>query len=121
MNDFFNNYFNIRKIIEEKREYQQQMARVNRLPDDYQYVFKKIQKHMWSYVSGAGYDMMEIHYGLIDLFEDGAASGRPVLEITGPDVAAFTEELLKNVQTYTENRKEKLNRDINRKFGKDHL
>jgi hypothetical protein len=28
MSDFFDNYFNIKKIIESKREYRQQMARV---------------------------------------------------------------------------------------------
>ena len=110
---------NIKKIIESKREYKQQMARVEALPKDYQYVFKKIQGHMWNFASGDGYDMLKLHYELIDLFEAGAAEGKQVLEITGEDVAAFCDELLRNARTYTENWREKLNRDIMKKFGKE--
>jgi DNA-binding ferritin-like protein (Dps family) len=81
MSEFFDNYFNIKKMIESKREYRQQMARVEALPKDYQYVFKKIQGHMWMFAAGSGYDMMEIHSGLIELFEAGAADGKHVLEL----------------------------------------
>ena len=78
MNKFFDDYFNISKMIKSKREYKQQMVRVNALPKDYQYVFKEIQSHMWQFVSGAGYDMMEVQYGLIDLFKEGVAEGKSV-------------------------------------------
>lgn len=118
MSDFFDTYFNIRKMIKSKREYKQQMARVEALPEDYQYVFKKIQSHMWMFAAGSGYDMMKIHYDLIDLFEEGAAEGKHVLEITGQDVAAFCEELLRSASTYTGNWREALNRDILKKLGK---
>lgn len=116
MTDFFNHYFNLKKIMESKREYRQNMARVQALPEDYQYVFKKIQEHMWSFAAGHGYDMLQIHYDLIDLFENGAAEGKTVLEITGEDVAAFCDELLKSAKTYTDDRREKLNRDILKKL-----
>ncbi len=118
MSEFFDNYFNIKKMIESKREYRRQMARVKALPEDYQYVFKKIQSHMWMFAAGSGYDMMKIHYDLIELFEAGAAEGKPVLEITGEDVAAFCDELLRNARTYTEDWRESLNRDILKKLGK---
>ncbi len=118
MSEFFDNYFNIKKMIESKREYKQQMARVEALPKDYQYVFKKIQGHMWMFAAGSGYDMLKIHYDLIELFETGAADGKHVLEITGEDVAAFCDELLRNARTYTEDWREALNRDILKKFGK---
>ncbi|MDR3136315.1 MAG: DUF1048 domain-containing protein [Coriobacteriales bacterium] len=117
MGDFFNNYLNIPRMLREKREYRQQMARVEALPKDYRLVFKKIQNHMWMFAAGAGYDMMKIHYDLIELFEEGAASGKPVLEVTGQDVAAFCDELLQNTQTYTENWRKRLNRDISEKLG----
>lgn len=117
MTEFFDNYFNIKKIIQSKKEYKQHMARVEALPEDYQYVFKKIQSHMWMFASGAGYDMMKIHYDLIELFEAGAAYGKHVLEITGKDVASFCEELLKSASTYTENWREALNNDILNKVG----
>jgi DNA-binding ferritin-like protein (Dps family) len=119
MSEFFDNYFNIKKMIESKREYRQQMARVEALPKDYQYVFKKIQGHMWMFAAGSGYDMMEIHSGLIELFEAGAADGKHVLEITGEDVAAFCDELLCSARTYTEDWRESLNRDILKKLGKE--
>jgi DNA-binding ferritin-like protein (Dps family) len=116
--DFFNDYLNIPRMIEEKRVYRQQMARVDALPDDYRYVFKKIQHHMWMFAAGSGYDMMKIHYELIELFEEGAANGKGVLEVTGKDVAAFCDELLRSTQTYTENWREKLNRDVAERLGK---
>lgn len=119
MTEFFDNYFNIKKIIESKREYKQKMARVEALPKDYQYVFKKIQEHMWMFAAGAGYDMMKIHYGLIELFETGAADGKHVLEITGKDVAGFCDELMRSASTYTENWRESLNRDILKKLGEE--
>lgn len=118
MSEFFDTYFNIKKMIKSKREYKQQMARVQALPKDYQYVFKKIQKHMWMFAAGSGYDMLKIHYDMIELFEDGAADGKHVLEITGEDVAAFCDELLRSARTYTENWREALNRDILKTLGK---
>lgn len=119
MSNFFDNYFNIKKIIESKRMYKRHMARVEALPKDYQYVFKKIQRHMWMFASGSGYDMMKLHYDLIELFETGAADGKHVLEVTGEDVALFCDELLRNARTYTENWRETLNRDILKKLGKE--
>lgn len=119
MSGFFDDYFNIKKMIQSKREYKQHMARVEALPKDYQYVFKKIQSHMWMFAAGSGYDMMKVHYDLIELFEAGAADGKQVLEITGEDVASFCDELLRSARTYTENWREALNRDIQKKFRKE--
>ena len=118
MREFFDNYFNIGKVIRSKRAYRQQMARVNALPEDYRYVFKKIQSHMWMFAAGSGYDMMKVHSDLIELFESGAAEGKRVLEITGEDVAAFCDELLRSARTYTEDWREALNRDIRKRFEK---
>jgi len=108
----------IQKIIGDKKEYREQMARVAALPADYRFVFDKIQHYMWNFAAGSGYDMLKIHYELIDLFEAGAAEGKPVLEITGADVAAFSDELLRNARTYAEDWRRKLNREIAEKLGK---
>ena len=116
MSNFFDDYFNIKRMIEEKKAYKQQMQRVNALPADYQYVFKKIQGYTWQFVAGAGYDMMELHWGLLELFEEGASEGKPVLEVTGEDVAGFVDELLKNTRTNTEDWRAKLNREIHDKI-----
>jgi DNA-binding ferritin-like protein (Dps family) len=118
MREFFDNYLNIKKIIEGKREYKRQMARVEAMPEDYRHVFKKIQSHMWMFAAGSGYDMMKIHYDLLELFEEGAANGKGVLEITGEDVASFCGELMRSARTYTEDWREKLNRDIINKIGR---
>ncbi|MDR3148655.1 MAG: DUF1048 domain-containing protein [Oscillospiraceae bacterium] len=99
MSKFFDHYLNIKKMIADKREYKRQMSRVDALPEDYRYVFKKIQSHMWMFASGSGYEMIKIHYDLIDLFEDGAANKKGVLEVTGEDVAAFCDELLRSAGT----------------------
>ena len=118
MKQFFDDYFNIKKIRSEKKEYKAMMERVKALPEDYQYVFKKIQSHMWMFTSGAGYDMMHIHQDVLELFEQGALEGKNVLEVTGDDVSAFCEELLKNASTYTEDWRTKLNKDIHKKVKK---
>ena len=107
-----------KKMIGEKREYKQMMARVEKLPEDYQFAFQKIQWYTWNFAGGDGMDMLKVHYELIELFEIGAADGKRVLEITGDDVAGFCDELLKNTKTYTEDWRVKLNRDITNKLGK---
>ena len=107
----------LKKIIGDKKEYRQMTARIKALPDDYQYVFEKIQKSMGGFAAGDGYDMMKLHYELLDLFETGAAEERQVLEITGEDVAAFCDELLRNAKTYTEKRRDQLNREIIGRLG----
>lgn len=116
MKQFFDDYFNIKKMIRNKHEYKEQMQRVKALPEDYRYVFKQIQKHMWQFASGSGYDMMKVQCDLIDLFEEGVTNGKKVLEITGKDVASFVEELLKNTKTYTQDWKNNLNNKINDKL-----
>jgi DNA-binding ferritin-like protein (Dps family) len=72
---------------------------------------------MWKFAAGDGYDMLQIQYELIDLFESGAASGKRVLDVTGNDVAAFCDELLRNARTYTEHWREALNHDITQRLG----
>lgn len=107
----------LKKMAGDKKKYREMMARVKALPEDYQFVFDKIQGYMWKFAAGDGYDMLKIQYELIELFEAGAADSKPVLQVTGEDVAAFCDELLRNAKTYTEDWHEKLNRDILQKFG----
>ena len=101
-----------KKLIGDKREYKMMMARVDVLPEDYQYVFKKIQNYMWNFSAGNGMDMLHMQYELIDLFEASAAEGRQVLEITGEDVASFADGLVANAKTYFAKYREDLNQSI---------
>ncbi|MET3728130.1 DNA-binding ferritin-like protein (Dps family) [Fictibacillus halophilus] len=109
----------IKKMIGDKKEYKMMMARVEALPEDYQFVFKKIQNYMWNFSAGNGMDMLHIQYELIDLFEAGAAEGRPVLDITGEDVASFADELVTNAKTYFAKYREDLNQSIKKELEKE--
>ena len=40
--------------------------------------------------------------GIVDFFEEGVAEGKGVLELIGTDVAAFTDDLIKDTRTYAE-------------------
>ncbi|MGW8427416.1 DUF1048 domain-containing protein [Peribacillus simplex] len=108
-----------KKMISDKKEYKMMMARVEALPEDYQYVFKKIQSYMWNFATGNGMDMLHMQYELIELFEAGAADGREVLEITGDDVASFADELVANGKTYVDKYRVDLNQSIIKRLGKN--
>lgn len=87
---------NIKEIIEEKKEWKAHMARVKALPKDYQIVYKEIQKYIFKVGSVEVKDSMDLFLGIVDFFEEGAALGKEVLEVTGSDVAAFCDDLMKN-------------------------
>lgn len=118
LSKFVNTYLNPVKIMEGQREYKEQMARVKALPKDYRYVYEKAQEYMWMHSGGDGMDMLQVQYDLIGLFEEGAADGRGVLEVTGEDVAAFCDNLLRSsgAKLWTEKWPEKLNSDIAKKI-----
>jgi DNA-binding ferritin-like protein (Dps family) len=119
LRDFLNDYLNLRHIARVKREYRLSQARVKALPEEYRYVYDKIQDYMWmSGAGGSGMAVLPILADLLDLFETGAAEGKRVLEITGEDVAAFCDELLLDARTSTQYQREDLNRDIMKKLGK---
>lgn len=109
----------IKKMIGDKKEFKEQMARVEELPEAYQFVYEKMQAYMWSYSGGSGMDMLETQYQLIDLFESGAAEGRHVLELTGEDVAAFCDEIIRDNKLWTDRVKKRLNRKLNKKLERD--
>ncbi len=104
------------KIIGDKKEWNKMQARAKALPRDYQIVYSEIQKYMWQLTGGDGMDIIAILKDLLGLFESGAADGKQALEITGEDIAAFCDELLRNAKTFTENWREKLNRDVIKKL-----
>lgn len=110
----------LKKYFSDKKAWRLMEARAHALPEEYDFVYHKIQNYMWNFASGhsAGMDMIAIFEDLLVLFEEGTANGKSVLEVTGEDVAAFCDELLRNASTYTENWRDKLNRDIMTKLGK---
>lgn len=107
----------IQKMRKDKKEYRAQMARIQSLPQDYQFVFEKLQKYMWSFAGGNGYDMLHSQYDLIDLFEISAAQGKQVLDVTGEDVAGFCDELVRGNKLWTDGIRNRLNRKMRQTFA----
>ncbi|MEK5059131.1 DUF1048 domain-containing protein [Paenibacillus shunpengii] len=87
-------------VIEGKKEWREHVARVKALPQDYQIVYKEIQKYFFKVGPVELTDGTGLLSGIVDLFEDGAALGKGVLEVTGSDVAAFCDDLIKDSKTY---------------------
>jgi len=92
----------IQDMIEGKKEWRAHVARVKALPKDYQIVYKEIQKYLFKVGPVELNNGMGLLSGIIDLFEEGVALGKGVLEVTGADVAAFSDELIKDSKTYAD-------------------
>lgn len=102
----------LRAMIEGKRKYKAQMIRAQRLPEDYRFVFKKVQHYIWQFATGDAKEMLNMQYELIQLFESAAAEGKHVLEVIGEDVSHFCDELLADIPTWQDKFRKKLNRDV---------
>jgi DNA-binding ferritin-like protein (Dps family) len=108
----------IQDIVEGKKEWRAHMARVKALPQDYQLVYKELTKYLFKVgpvelTEGAG-----LLSGIIDLFEEGAASGKGVLDVTGSDVAAFCDELIKDSKTYADVYQEAAQQEVSKAMKK---
>ena len=108
----------IRELREGKREWRAHMARVKALPQDYRIVYQEIQKYLFKVGPvelGVGCGLLS---GIADLFAEGAAAGKGVLEVTGQDVAAFCDGLIQDSRTYTDRRLESVGRQVNEAMKK---
>ncbi|MEK9197951.1 MULTISPECIES: DUF1048 domain-containing protein [Bacillales] len=102
----------IQDIIEGKKEWRAHMARVKALPQDYRVVYKEIQKYLFKVGPVELTEGTGLLSGIIDLFEEGAASGKGVLEVTGNDVAAFCDDLIKDSKTYADIYQESVDKEV---------
>ncbi|WP_340682813.1 DUF1048 domain-containing protein [Amycolatopsis coloradensis] len=91
----------IQDIIEGKKQWRAHVARVKALPPDYRIVYKEMQKYLFK-VGPVDLADGPLLSGIVDFFEEGAASGKGVLEVIGEDVAAFCDELIKDTPTYAD-------------------
>ncbi len=114
MNDFLN------KIIgdlEGKKEWKALEVRAKALPEDYRTVYDEIKNYVWH--GGTGLmDPSNLFKRLVELFEEGVADSKHVTEVTGDDVAAFVDGLVRDEKTYADGLREKLNHAISEKLGK---
>jgi len=111
----------ITRMRDGKREWRAYQARVKALPHDYAVVMDQIMKFLWNFASDAsGMGPMTVMYGILDLFEESAAAGRPVLDVTGDDVAGFVWNVIVETQTatWTGDKSAKLNATIHKLVGR---
>lgn len=101
----------IQDIVEGKRQWRAHLARVKALPPDYQIVYKKMQKYLFK-VGPVGLTDGALLPGIVDFFEEGAASGRGVLQLIGPDVAAFCDGLIQDSRTYADEYQDAVGREV---------
>lgn len=97
----------IQDIIEGKKQWRAHTARVKALPPDYRIVYGEMQKYLFKVgpVDLAGSGLLP---GIVDFFEEGAAAGTGVMDLIGPDVAAFTDGLIEGTRTYADEYQESL-------------
>lgn len=93
---------NIKKITEEKKEWRAHVSRVKALPHDYQIVYNEIQKYLFKVGPVELSEGIGLLAEILSFFEEGAAAGKGVLEVTGTDVAAFCDALIDDSETYAD-------------------
>jgi DNA-binding ferritin-like protein (Dps family) len=108
----------IQDIIEGKREWRAHVARVKALPKDYQIVYKEIEKYLFKVGPVELTEGIDLLSGIVDLFEEGATLGKDVLQVTGRDVAAFCDDLIKDSKTYADIYQESANQEVNKAIKK---
>jgi DNA-binding ferritin-like protein (Dps family) len=108
----------IQDFIEGKKQWRAHMARVKALPQDYQIVYKEIQKYLFKVGPIELTDETGLLSGIVDLFEEGAALGKGVLEVTGSDVAAFCDDLIKDSKTYADINQESVDQEVSKVMKK---
>ncbi len=100
--------------IKDKKKYRENEKRAKSLPEEYADAYTEIKHYLWN----TGMLTIEPLVPLVDLFEEAAANGKHVLDITGPDVAAFADELVRGEKSYYDQQRKKLNTTIADKLGK---
>ncbi|MEF2964605.1 DUF1048 domain-containing protein [Paenibacillus sp. M1] len=108
----------IRDIIEGKKEWRAHVARVKALPRDYQIVYNEIQKYLFKVGPVELTEGTGLLSGIVDLFEEGAALGKGVLDVTGSDVAAFCDDLIKDSKTYADIYQESAHQEVTKAMKK---
>lgn len=102
--------------LDEKKRYRANEKRAKALPPEYLEAYKNIRSYIWN---TSGLLTIEPLISLVDLLEEAAANGRNVVDITGSDVAAFADDLVKGESTYKDQQREKLNKNFVDKSQKE--
>jgi DNA-binding ferritin-like protein (Dps family) len=90
---------NIKAVIEGKKEWRAHVSRVKALPQDYQIVYQEIQTYLFKVASFEQNEGIELLLEIVRVFEEGAAAGKGVLEVTGTDIAAFCDDRVNDAKS----------------------
>ena len=101
--------------LDEKREYKKNEARARALPSEYATAYSEIKKYIFNTSGIVTMDPLKV---LVDILEEAAANNKRVLEVTGPDVAAFADELVRGERSYHEKQRNKLNAIVTNKLSR---
>ncbi|WP_026675269.1 DUF1048 domain-containing protein [Alkalihalobacterium bogoriense] len=108
----------IKKIIEDKKAWRAHVSRVKSLPKDYQVVYHEIQNYLFKVGPIELSEGVGLLSDIVSFFEESAASGKGVLEVTGTDVAAFCDALIGDSTTYADLYQETVNQKIDKVMKK---
>ena len=97
--------------VDEKKRYRLTEKRAKALPTEYAEAYKEIKHYIWN---TAGTFTIDPLISLLDMLEEAAANGRRVVDITGPDVAAFADDLVRGESSYKDQQRKKLNEKLNK-------
>lgn len=100
--------------LSEKKRYRENEKRAKALSAEYADAYKEIRNYLWN---TSGILTIDPLVSLVDMLEEAAANNRRVTDITGPDVAAFADELVRGEKSYFDAQRKKLN-DNMKKQGK---
>lgn len=96
----------------EKKKYREAERRAKALPAEYAQAYNDIKHYIWN---TSGILTIDPLVYLVDMLEEAAADGKKVTDITGPDVAAFADDLVKGESSYKDLQRKKLNDKLNKK------
>ena len=95
--------------LSEKRKYRDNEKRAKALPAEYADAYKKIKHYLWN---TSGLMAIDPLVSLVDMLEEAAANDKRVVDITGPDVASFADELVKGESSWKDRERQKLNENF---------
>jgi len=98
--------------LQEKKAYRENEARAKALPREYANAYKEIKKYLFA---TSGILTMEPLVVLVDILEEAAANNRHVTEVTGSNIAAFVDELVRGEKSWQDAQRAKLNRKLSGK------
>ena len=105
------------KVIGDKKEWRSMEARADALPRDYRIVYGRSSTTCGGSPPATAWTSWRCCGTCSGLFETSAAEGKPVLDVTGEDVAAFCDERLRGTPSWVDKGRMSLNRDVASRLG----